>query len=75
MTSNDEMQQLISEAVINAEFRKRLLADPQEAAQSLGIVLSEEDVDRLKNLAPDLFADTTDRVEERISKMGIWLIP
>jgi hypothetical protein len=75
MTSNDEMQQLISEAVINAEFRKQLLADPQQAAQLLGIVLSEEDIARLKNLAPDLFADTTDRVEERISKMGIWLIP
>lgn len=73
MASNEEIQQLISKAVVDTAFREQLLANPELAAHSLGIELSEDDRTRLKNLTPDVFEGTSNRVEERVTKMGIWL--
>jgi hypothetical protein len=75
MTNNDLLQQLISKAVVDVEFREQLFADPIQAASTMGFELSEEDIVLLKRLTPVVFDGTDEQVDERVTKMGIWLIP
>ena len=75
MAHHDLLQQLISKAVVDVDFREQLLADPKQAAKGMGIELNEEDVVRLKQLTPDVFEGASEQVDERVTKMGIWLIP
>jgi hypothetical protein len=48
----DALQKLIGKAMIDPVFREYLLRDPMAAAASIGIVLSEQQVARIKALDP-----------------------
>lgn len=45
-------EELIGRAIIDAEFRARLLADPQGTIDAEGFVVEPELVNQLKNLDP-----------------------
>ncbi|UCF62392.1 MAG: hypothetical protein JSV37_06750 [Anaerolineaceae bacterium] len=42
--SQKQLECLVGRAVINAEFREKLLSHPQEAAAELGVELTEEQI-------------------------------
>jgi hypothetical protein len=48
MATQAELEKLIGKALTDASFRSQLLNDPQAAAQSLGITLSADEVNRFR---------------------------
>lgn len=48
MATQEEMYALVGRAVMDAEFRQKLLADPEAAAQEAGYTLTEEQLAALK---------------------------
>ena len=64
MATEKEMYELLGRAMVDAEFRAALIADPTKATEGLGISLTEEQLAGLKT--SDL-AQVTD-LDERLSK-------
>ena len=50
MATEKEMYELIGRAVVDAEFRKKLLADTEKAAKEAGYTLTAEQVAALKSV-------------------------
>jgi hypothetical protein len=48
----EELEPLVGRAILNAKFRRWLLADPQAAAESMGIQLTDGQVAHIKGLDP-----------------------
>jgi hypothetical protein len=48
MATEKEMHELVGRAVLDVEYRKRLMEDPQKAAQEMGFALTEEQLAALK---------------------------
>jgi hypothetical protein len=65
MATEKELYELIGRAVADGEFRKKLMADPQAAAQELGYTLTEEQLASLKSAEGKGLADV---LEERLPK-------
>jgi hypothetical protein len=65
MATEKEMYELLGRAMVDAEFRAALTADPAGAATGLGISLTEEQEAGLK--ASDLAA-ATEGLDDRLSK-------
>ena len=65
MATEKEMYELLGRAVVDAEFRAALTADPAGAGAGLGISLTEDQVAGLQ--ASDLAA-VTEVLDERLSK-------
>jgi hypothetical protein len=64
--SRGSVAQVIAKALVDAEFRNRLLTEPDTALS--GYDLTEEERDSLSALREDAFDDFASEVEERISK-------
>ena len=71
MATEKEMYELLGRAVVDAEFRAALTADPAGAGAGLGISLTEDQVAGLQ--ASDLAA-VTEVLDERLSKLRIYRI-
>jgi len=65
MATEKEMYELIGRAVADAEFRKKLMEDPQAAAQELGYTLTEEQLATLESVEGKGLAAV---LEERLPK-------
>ncbi|ADN36094.1 conserved hypothetical protein [Methanolacinia petrolearia DSM 11571] len=49
MATEKEMYELIGRAVADAEFRKKLTANPEEAAKEAGYILTDEQLAALES--------------------------
>lgn len=65
MATEKEMHELLGRAMVDADFRSALAADPAGAAAGLGITLTEEQLAGLQ--ASDL-AVATEALDKRLSK-------
>lgn len=68
MASQNDIQEIISEAVTNEAFRQQLLEDPQAAVEAAGYSLTEEQLTELGNFNSDQLEELIVDVEERTSK-------
>ena len=64
--SQDSVSQIIGRAVTDAEFRKTLFSDPEQAFQ--GYDLTEDDKEALKNLKQEDLEDFSTKLDSRITK-------
>jgi hypothetical protein len=65
MATEKEMYELIGRAVADAEFRQKMMADPEEAAKEAGYTLTTEQLTALKSAAGKGLAAVLD---ERLPK-------
>jgi len=65
MATEEELYALIGRAVVDAEFRKKLIADPEGAAKEAGYTLTEEQLAALKSTEGKGLAAV---LEERLPK-------
>ncbi|MBM3133917.1 MAG: hypothetical protein FJZ89_01230 [Chloroflexi bacterium] len=65
MATEKEMYELIGRAVMDAEFRKKLMADPEQAAKEAGFTLTAEQLAALKSAEGKGLAAV---LEERLPK-------
>jgi hypothetical protein len=72
MATQKELYELIGRAVVDAEFRAKLKADPAQAATEAGMTLSPEQVAQLQAVEGKGLAAVLD---ERLSKSLGWQIP
>ena len=64
--SQDAVSQIIGRAVTDAEFRKALFSNPEQALQ--GYDLTEDDKEALKNLKQEDLEDFATKLDSRITK-------
>ena len=50
MATEKELHELVGRAVVDAEFRARMVADPEQAAKEMGYELTAEQVAALKEV-------------------------
>lgn len=65
MATEKEMYELVGRAVVDAEFRKKLMADPAQAAKEAGYTLTTEQLAALKTAEGKGLAAV---LEERLPK-------
>jgi hypothetical protein len=65
MATEEELYALIGRAVVDAEFRQKLMADPEGAAKEAGYTLTEEQLAALKSAEGKGLASV---LEERLPK-------
>ncbi len=65
MATEKEMYELVGRAVMDAEFRKKLMADPEQAAKEAGFTLTAEQLAALKSAEGKGLAAV---LEERLPK-------
>jgi predicted secreted hydrolase len=53
MATQQEIDRLVGRALIDDEFRDRMLADPQATADSLGIRLEADQMARIRRIRPE----------------------
>lgn len=68
MASHSDIQEIISEAVTNEDFRQQLLTDPQAAVTAAGYDLSDEQLSELSSFSSAQLEELIVDVEERTSK-------
>lgn len=66
--ARDEIERLIGKAIIEPEFLRELLQDPEAAALKAGIVLVPEEVEAIKNVSRDQAMKFAEEFENRIVK-------
>ncbi len=68
--SQKQLECLVGRAIINAEFRERLLSHPQKTAAEIGVELSEEQIRLFKEVDATALEELAKQAEElfRISK-------
>jgi hypothetical protein len=69
MATDKELHELLGRAVADAEFRAKLIEDPEKTVKEAGYHLTDEQLAGLKE--SDL-SDFSDALEERLSKGG-WM--
>jgi hypothetical protein len=62
--SQKQLERLVGRAVINAEFREKLLSHPQETAAELGVELSEDQILFAQELDAAALEELAQRLEE-----------
>jgi hypothetical protein len=65
------MEQLIGKAVTDADFRQRLVDDPQEAVRSAGIDLSREELQALQGVSREERERVLTELGERVSPISV----
>ena len=69
MATDKELHELIGKAVVDEDFRRRMMADPEGAAKEAGIELTPEQAEALKTVDGQGLAEV---LEERLPKsLGI----
>lgn len=79
MATPAQMERLIGKALMDAEFREQLLADPEKAARSLRYRLTDMQVASIRRLSADeaallaaAFEKALDRDNARTRPIGFW---
>jgi len=66
--ARDEIERLIGKAIIEPEFLRELLQDPEAAALKAGIILTPEEVEAIKTVSRDQAMKFAEEFENRIVK-------
>jgi hypothetical protein len=66
--ARDEIERLIGKAIIEPEFLRELLQNPEAAALKAGIVLTPEEVEAIKTVSRDQAMKFAEEFENRIVK-------
>lgn len=69
----NNLKELVEKALIDAEFRRELLEDPQGTARKYSLTVSEEDINLLKNLKEEKVEEDLKELNERLSKACTWV--
>jgi hypothetical protein len=64
----EEIERLIGKAIIEPEFLRDLLMDPEAAAGKAGIVLSPDEIDAIKQVSREQAMKFAEEFESRIIK-------
>ena len=68
MATEKEIHELVGRAVVDAEFRKKLMADPENTVKEAGYDLTDEQLKALKGMNGKGLASVLD---ENLPKFGI----
>ncbi len=66
--ARDEIERLIGKAIIEPEFLRELLQNPETAALKAGIVLTPEEIEAIKTVSRDQAMKFAEEFENRIVK-------
>ncbi|NTW00813.1 MAG: Franean1_4349 family RiPP [Oscillochloris sp.] len=68
-----ELERLIGKAVVDVDFRKKLLDNPDEAVKEAGIVLTDDELEKVRKVAQERAQDVagTNKVLDA-AKGGQW---
>jgi len=66
--ARDEIERLIGKAIIEPEFLRELLQNPESAALKAGIVLTREEIEAIKTVSRDQAMKFAEEFENRIIK-------
>jgi len=69
--ARDEIERLIGKAIIEPEFLRELLQDPEAAAKQAGIVLTEDEVEAIKQVSREQAMKFAEEFESRIVKRWV----
>ncbi len=69
MATEKEMHELVGRAVVDHEFRAKLMADPEQAAKEAGYTLTAEQLAALKSADGKALAQVLD---EKLPKGPYW---
>lgn len=80
MASENEIQKIIEQAIVDDAFRANLMNDPVKAIKSVGYELSDAQIEQLTKMHNNQIHSMILDIEERISKaanpaaviMGTW---
>jgi hypothetical protein len=67
--SEEQLIEVISRAVVEAEFRTLLINEPEKALE--GFDLSAEEIELLKNIELATIESVSNELEERVSRAGL----
>jgi hypothetical protein len=67
------LKELVEKALVDEEFRKKLLDNPQGTAQEYGLTISDRDADLLKNLKEEEVEEDLRNLDKRLSKLCTWV--
>ena len=68
--TDSERARLVGRALLDDEFRSRLLADPEQAARSLRITLLPREIAGIKRLDPQTLAEVSGQVQQMAGRDG-----
>jgi len=66
-----EIERLIGKAIIEPEFLKELLADPETAAAKAGIMLTDEEIEAIRQVSREQAMKFAEEFEARIVKRWV----
>jgi len=66
--ARDDIERLIGKAIIEPEFLRELLRDPEEAAKSAGITLTPDEVEAIRQVSREQAMKFAEEFESRIVK-------
>jgi hypothetical protein len=66
--TDSERARLVGRALLDDEFRNRLLADPEQAARSLRITLLPREIAGIQRLDPQTLAEVSQQVQRMAGK-------
>ena len=69
MSNQEAMQQLADRFMNDAEFREQMRQDPENAAETQGFELDEEDRKALRSMD---WSSSDEELKERVSKARNW---
>jgi len=68
MANQNDIQNILSEAITNEAFRSQLIENPVDAVRQAGYSLTDEQIEQLQQLESDKVESMLENVEDRISK-------
>ena len=71
MGSTEDLRSVAGKALADPAFREKLLADPEGAVKEVGIELTAEQLEALKNMDREQFEEGLADLDERLT-MGCW---
>ena len=71
MATQDDLRTVAGKAVVDLEFRQKLLDDPEEAVKEAGIKLTDDQMKALKEMDKEQFEQGLSELDERLT-MG-WI--
>lgn len=71
MSVQDDLRAVAGKAVADPEFRQKLIEDPEAAVKEVGIELTPEQIQALKEMDKEQFELAVSELDERLT-MGCW---
>ena len=73
MANQSDLETLVGKALLHDGFRYWLFTEPEAAAQSLDITLTEEQAQNLRGLGPEMGDKMANYVREPVGRMILFL--